>query len=295
MVIAVVAFFALWQHGAALLWRCGGRRLRQRRRQWGALMFSSWVPVDPDTGEQRRSQVSEPVTELAEVSNLSDAVRLEFIAELHRLMAHAAHCKSVRHMRAESGPHAAEFLRADEALKTTEQSIKKFLVKCTPRETTKTRSNYRGAPFGMSRPRKRYLFASGPEYDTNDEPVLLLASTFIEAAGFANVAGDAKDQFHQQVMTKDEMDVQLRGWRLAWKGKVATGIDMTTKHYPGLAVELITIDGGPECQWEVQEIQEHIIPAFQNAGVEIELKACRNWEEFVRYMMDFERPMPQVA
>merc|ERR1712008_654656 len=87
------------------------------------------------------------------------------------------------------------------------------------------------------------------------ECVLAKANLLIEAYGGFSVAGDAKDQFHQRIMSDEEMTEKRKGWRPAWKGKAEAAIKREQK---GKGTEApvvgVTIDSGPECQWEYQEL-----------------------------------------
>merc|ERR1712039_552177 len=111
-------------------------------------------------------------------------------------------------------------------------------------------------------------------------PVLELARNLVVGIGHQNVAGDAKDRFHTQVMSQEEMTELTRGWRTAWKGKVTTGISSTRQFRPRDTIVLLAISGGPECQWEYQELKTVILPQFE--GVEVYHFA--HLEEFIQYL-----------
>lgn len=106
------------------------------------------------------------------------------------------------------------------------------------------------------------LLLSAPEYDQDGQVVLAKAKMLVETCGGANIAGDAKDDFHKNIMTAQEMG-KLQGWRTAWKGKVCAAISLRQQDYPDLPVIVLTIDGGPECQWEYKQITGCIKDQFR--------------------------------
>jgi len=124
-----------------------------------------------------------------------------------------------------------------------------------------------------------YLLVSAPEHTKEkDLEVLSHARAFIKEIGHDNLAGDAKDRFHTQVMDKARMTQELKTWREAWKGKVCEGVKQVKRFRPASEIVLLTIDGGPECQWELEELKTKIIPQFTN----IRLRQHTDFESFVR-------------
>lgn len=116
------------------------------------------------------------------------------------------------------------------------------------------------------------LLASAPEFDLEDRPILTVLKKIIESLGGKNLAGDAKDTFHQEVMTPEDLSSEKKHWTPAWKGKVCTGIDMMTHDYKrGAKISLVTYNGGPETDWEQLEITERMLPSFKKRGVDIEV------------------------
>lgn len=80
------------------------------------------------------------------------------------------------------------------------------------------------------------------------EPVLRAAIWAVQAIGGSNIAGDADDHFHKILMKEEEMTWEVKGWRLAWKGKLEGAINAALK--PRKSIKFLSIKGGPETQWE---------------------------------------------
>ena len=55
----------------------------------------------------------------------------------------------------------------------------------------------------------------------------------------------------------------------AWKGKASTGITFTALNSECDVIPQVTIDGGPECQWEVNELKFRICPSFSHLRLEL--------------------------
>jgi len=106
----------------------------------------------------------------------------------------------------------------------------------------------------------RYLLSSAPEFDLDDRPVLAVLKGVIEALDGQNLAGDAKDTFHQQVMPASELTQEKKGWRVAWLGKVTTGIT------PNNRIFVVTYKGGPETDWEQEQIEKTRFPSLMKGN-----------------------------
>jgi len=95
--------------------------------------------------------------------------------------------------------------------------------------------------------------ASSPEIGLDGVPVLSIAAWAIREIGFNNVAGDAKDQFHKLLMEPKAMTQEIKGWRIAWKGKLE--FFMESVGDSAGPVTLYSLTGGPETQWERAYLQ----------------------------------------
>jgi len=98
--------------------------------------------------------------------------------------------------------------------------------------------------------------------------VLAVMKALIEELGGQNLAGDAKDTFHQSIMPEAELTVERKGWRVAWLGKVTTGMTMERKHFPKHRIFIVTNKGGPETDWEQEQIRQKILPSFGDQNIE---------------------------
>merc|ERR1712129_441863 len=125
------------------------------------------------------------------------------------------------------------------------------------------------------------LLGSAPEHNKeHTQEVLTKAKDLIEKAGGFNLGGDAKDRFHTKLLSREQMTQEMKGWRAAWLGKCATGIDMAMRCFPGATIIVYTIDGGPECQWELQEIQGPIQRQFPS----MQVMRCKDFMEFQAHL-----------
>jgi hypothetical protein len=120
------------------------------------------------------------------------------------------------------------------------------------------------------------LLGSAPKEGLDGTLVLSKAKKAIEAKGGCNVAGDAKDQFHTRIMTCEEMEKTKHQWRIAWKGKLAAAVALMQRIFPKARVQVYTIDGGEECQWELNQIYALFKASFKD----IEIERCATFEEF---------------
>jgi len=131
----------------------------------------------------------------------------------------------------------------------------------------------------------QYLLVSAPEHTTQkDLKVLEHAQFLVKKIGFDNVAGDAKDKFHQHVMDPARMTRQRQAWRDAWLGKVCTAIQQVQRFCPGQPLVLMTIDGGPECQWELQKLKDRVLVQFSAVSIE----QCKDFDAFVDYFASMQ-------
>ena len=209
-----------------------------------------------------------------DLAALRATLALESIGKLSSLMKHASCCRdNAIERKSQFGISSRHFQNAVELLSRAESDLTGWVRGAVPKD----------ARCWGSAGSKKFVFASGPEYDNHQAPVLAFAVAVCEGLGFHSVAGDAADQFHMAVMTAEEMQVATKGWRIAWKGKVCTGIELTAKHSKGDAIALVTIDGGPECQWEVNELKSKIIPSFSH--VKLELMEFHTWRDFACFFM----------
>ena len=127
----------------------------------------------------------------------------------------------------------------------------------------------------------KYLLVSSPEYDLARMPVFQVALAMAGLLGGSNAAGDAKDRFHKTVMTKSEMEVAVQGRRTAWKGKVCQAIKLLNQFSPGHTLVLLMIDGGPECQFEQQEVRGPMASSFPD--VQKQIRRFSSFDDFEAY------------
>jgi len=136
----------------------------------------------------------------------------------------------------------------------------------------------------------KYLLVSTPEYDLEGMPVFGMACAILDALDEINAAGDAKDRFHTQVMNKMEMDIGVRGWRMAWKGKVCQAIEMLAKIFKKATIVVLMIDGGPECQYEQKEVNDSIRASFA-ATADLRIKSFHDFAAFKAYFEEQGAPV----
>jgi len=133
----------------------------------------------------------------------------------------------------------------------------------------------------------RYILASSPEYGLDGRPVLAMAKGFIEALGFKNCAGDAKDKFHTQVMSPEQMTKAIKGWRVAWVSKVHVHLKLMSEESKDPIV-VIAIAGGPECEYERGELRT----TFMNSFPMIHVKFVDSFED-MRLYFESGAPLPK--
>ncbi len=129
-----------------------------------------------------------------------------------------------------------------------------------------------------------HLLVSGPEFDLADRPILAVLHEIIDELGGDNFAGDAKDTFHQEVMLPEDLSKEKMNWRPAWKGKVCTGVKTYHKRMHISKSLLVTLKGGPETDWEQDEISQRLLPAFRKAGMNTEVLHFDSIEQFFGYV-----------
>ena len=112
-----------------------------------------------------------------------------------------------------------------------------------------------------------------------------MAKIVLSALKCKNAAGDAKDRFHTNVMSKKEMEAAIMGWRTAWQGKVCTALDFLTGDFPDGDIVALTIDGGPECVWELGKFTQDILPLFNRVHV-------MRHPDFASFLEYFEKGAP---
>merc|ERR1712203_1158178 len=109
-----------------------------------------------------------------------------------------------------------------------------------------------------------------------------MADGLIAVIGGINCAGDAKDRFHRMAMSSAEMAIAVAVRRTAWKGKVFQGIKTLQAVLPNVNIVLIAIDGGPECQFEQEELTNVIVPMHKN----LRLKTFKTVDEFKDFFVN---------
>jgi len=135
----------------------------------------------------------------------------------------------------------------------------------------------------------QYILASSPEYDLAGRPVLWMAASYIRALGFENCAGDAKDRFHKQVVSPENMSKEIKGWRLAWQGKVIQSLKKNSKRKNNRIV-VIALKGGPECEFERETLSDKFKKDFPMVHVPpFHLKFLDSFEDIKEY---FEKGAP---
>lgn len=101
--------------------------------------------------------------------------------------------------------------------------------------------------------------ASCPEVGLDGAPALAMASALVTAAGGINIAGDEHDRFHKLLMDPEVMDMVIRGWRIAWKGKLEALLSMSCPaNQEDKSVRIFSIKGGPETDWERNYLQNKL-------------------------------------
>jgi hypothetical protein len=203
--------------------------------------------------------------------------------EINQLMDNASLLrKEVADAKKHYGEHSTECQDAKERVMGRLKELESRIGPCLDRLLRKERFEYYP---------KTCLFVSGPEYDDDHAPALCFARCAMQTMGMFNVAGDAQDQFHAEVMDEEEMTITRAGWRIAWKGKVSTGIHFSVKLAPSKPVELWAINGGPECQLEIQKLEQKIKPAFQaefeKRGTYIKIVKFKTWKEMYKRIAGF--------
>lgn len=153
---------------------------------------------------------------------------------------------------------------------------------------------------GLSSVENALILASAPR------PLIEQASQVVIAGGGINAAGDAYDQFHTKALAKemakhdskyeafassslsemranpsidkevlkqaeeavrknfDELTAEEKPWRNAWKGKVSQAIAIFAPLKKKVIV--ISLKGGPECDWEKKQLDGTIAESFSACG-----------------------------
>lgn len=127
----------------------------------------------------------------------------------------------------------------------------------------------------------QYTLVSAPEHSVDGHSVLAVAMQEIHALGHSNKAGDAKDWFHANMMSKNEMDKAVQGWRIAWKSKVCSYLVDLRRLFPNDQIVFLTIDGGPECMWELDQLQNDIKKAYPY----YKLRRFRDLDTYEEYLL----------
>lgn len=112
--------------------------------------------------------------------------------------------------------------------------------------------------------------ASCPEVGLDGAPALAMAIALVSAAGGINIAGDEHDRFHKLLMDPEVMNEVIRGWRIAWKGKLEALLSMSCPaNQEDKSVRLFSIKGGPETDWERDYLQKELqeVHTFEKINV----------------------------
>jgi hypothetical protein len=145
----------------------------------------------------------------------------------------------------------------------------------------------------MSRRRRqkaRLILTSAPYKDAHAVEVLGFAAAMVKYAGGENCAGDAKDAFHQQTLRGEMTDIELekhKPFRIAWKGKVTQALSMLSRN--GETVIMITVKGGPECDWERAQL-EGIALSFQDQGANVTIEHCADLDALYNFLLSAFEP-----
>jgi len=132
---------------------------------------------------------------------------------------------------------------------------------------------------------KQFFLVSFPEFDLKNRPILAVMISMMEILQGQSLAGDAKDTFHQEVMRKEVLTAEKKGWRDAWHGKVESGLKTTRRLKPTDRFVLLTLKGGPETDWEQHVLPQHILPSFKKRGDEnMEILHFQTIEDFCTYV-----------
>merc|ERR1712032_1230536 len=110
------------------------------------------------------------------------------------------------------------------------------------------------------------ILASAPEIGLDGMPVLTMAAWAVSAIGGSNIAGDAKDRFHKLLMDPAKMTQEIKGWRDAWKGKLE---GLLSVYCPDDALKLLSLQGGPETEWERQYLLNEFKTVHDQRNIEI--------------------------
>ena len=129
-----------------------------------------------------------------DLAALRATLALESIGKLSSLMKHASCCRdNAIEGKSQFGISSRHFQNAVELLSRAESDLTGWVRGAVPKD----------ARCWGSAGSKKFVFASGPEYDNHQAPVLAFAVAVCEGLGFHSVAGDAADQFHMAVMTAE--------------------------------------------------------------------------------------------
>merc|ERR1712137_1025833 len=76
----------------------------------------------------------------------------------------------------------------------------------------------------------------------------------------------------------NEWNAVMKPWRHAWHGKTCQEIGTRHEIYPNAELELLTVKGGPECDWERDEL-ERIRESFKEKNINIRITHCADLNE----------------
>ena len=83
-------------------------------------------------------------------------------------------------------------------------------------------------------------------------------------------AGDKDDIFNSMTLNSQE------SWKVGWKGKVESALNIVKTMHPSEKVWVIAIAGGPACDWERGELRNTFMPKHPTA----ELKVLGDFDDF---------------
>lgn len=108
--------------------------------------------------------------------------------------------------------------------------------------------------------------------------MLEIAAWATKEVGGKSVVGDARDQFHKLLMDARVMTKHIRGWRIAWQGKLQGSLPSDTAD----PVTLYSLKGGEETEWERQYLLDEFKTVHSQRQVTV--KCFVHLQEFIDYL-----------
>lgn len=136
------------------------------------------------------------------------------------------------------------------------------------------------------------VLASSPEHGLDGTPELTIAAWAVRQIGGYNIAGDATDRFHKDLMDPAKMTEAIQGWRQAWQGKCETGLWILCPEVEDI-LTVYSIPGGPETQWE----RRYLVEQFQtvHSDKRIEIKCLDSLEDLFTDLLKFGENCPSAS